>query len=208
MSSSEEVKITPENSEWWDNLYRSSVTPWDIGVPAPPFRTFLDSPYAVPPGKLLVPGCGSGYDCMPFLSRGFEVTGLDFSETAIQIAMEKFRDTGHLGTKGFLLHRDLFDIHEYRGYFDYVLEHTCFCAIHPSRRRSYMLAIKDALKPGGRLIALWWLLDQKGGPPYASSKDEIFDLFSENFSIDLAYDPADSVPDRKGRELFTLMTLL
>jgi methyl halide transferase len=208
MSTPEDNQITAEHSEWWDHLYRSSTTPWDLGVWAPPFRTFLDSPYALPPGKLLVPGCGSGYDCLLFLSRGFEVTGLDFSESAIRIAMEKFQDTGLLGTKGYLLHRDLFDIHEYAGYFDYVLEHTCFCAIHPSRRRSYSLVVKDLLKPGGKLIALWWLLDHKGGPPYAASKDEIFDLFSENFRIELAYEPADSIPDRKGRELFTLMTLL
>src|SRR5262249_4413213 len=131
MSSPPGSNVNPDSSHWWEGLYRAKTTPWDLGIWAPPLRTFLDSPYGLPPGKMLVPGCGTGFDCVLFASRGYEVTGLDFAPSAIEATTKKFEEAGLLGTKGFLLERDLFDIHEYDSYFDYVLEHTCFCAIHP-----------------------------------------------------------------------------
>jgi hypothetical protein len=33
-------------------------------------------------------------------------------------------------------------------------------------------------------------------------------LFSNYFNIDLAFEPADSVLERRGKELFTIMSLL
>ena len=208
MSTPQPVSVNPDDISWWEQLYRTNTTPWDIGSAAPPFNTFLTSPYKLPPGKMVVPGCGSGHDCLLFAQHGYEVTGVDFAPSAVQSTMQKFSQAGLLGTKGFLLQRDVFSIHEYDRYFDYVLEHTCFCAIHPSRRRTYAMTVRDLLKPGGRLIALWWLLSHKGGPPYAVDKNEIFELFSEYFHIELAFEPADSVPERRDHELFTVMRLL
>ncbi|MGH9547863.1 MAG: methyltransferase domain-containing protein, partial [Terriglobales bacterium] len=156
----------------------------------------------------VIPGCGTGHECLYFASHGFEVTGVDFARSAVEETMRKFSDAGLLGTKGFLLQRDLFNIHEYDHYFDYALEHTCFCAIHPSRRRTYVRTMHDLLKPGGKLVGLFWLLDHKGGPPFAVSRSDIFDLFADHFIIDLTFEPSDSVPERMGRELFTIMTAL
>jgi SAM-dependent methyltransferase len=208
MSTQQGRDSSVDDHKWWEQLYRNSVTPWELGAAAPPFNTFLSSPYAVEPGKIVVPGCGSGNECLLFAAHGFEVTGVDFALPAIEATMKKLSDAGLLGTKGFLLQRDIFNIHEYDQYFDYVLEHTCFCAIHPSRRRQYAMTVRDLLKPGGKFIALWWLLDHAGGPPFAVSKNEIFELFSNFFNIDLAFEPADSVPERRGKELFTIMSLL
>jgi SAM-dependent methyltransferase len=197
-----------DDLQWWESLYRSNTTPWELGACAPPLLTYLKSPYRVPPGKIAVIGCGTGHDSLLFAQAGFEVTGIDFAPSAVQATTKKFHDAGLLGTRGFLLQRDLFQIHEYDGYFDYVLEHTCFCAIHPSRRRTYVYTVRDLLKPGGKLIALFWLLDHRGGPPYAVNKSEIPDLFGKYFQIDFAYEPQDSVPSRQGQELFMQMTRL
>jgi len=209
MNAEEPRTYTVENREWWENLYQSKTTPWELGEAAPPFKSFLNSPYCVPPGKMLIPGCGTGNECLLFASHGFEVTGLDFAPSAAQATGRRLQAAGLLGTKGFLLQRDVFDIHEYDGYFDYVLEHTCYCAIHPTRRHTYAMTVRDLLKPGGKLIGLWWLLDHgKGGPPYSLDKTELFTTFQQFFNIDLAYIPGDSVPERKGKELFTVMTVL
>jgi len=173
---------------------------------APPFRTFLNSPYAVAPGTVAVLGCGAGHECMLFASRGFRVVGIDFAPSAIAITRAKFGEAGILEKTGFVLNKDIFDLHEHYGKFDYVVEHTCFCAIHPSRRPSYALSVQNLLKVGGKLIALWWLLDKPGGPPFAVDRHEIFALFKNNFTFDIVYEPHDSVPGRSGHELFTVMT--
>jgi methyl halide transferase len=203
------AKTTPtsvDQPEFWENLYRTNVTPWDLAGYAPPFRTFLNSPYAVPPGTVAVLGCGAGHECMLFASRGFRVVAIDFAPSAIALTRDKFAKVGILDQSGFVMQRDIFDLHECAGKFDYVVEHTCFCAIHPSRRASYALAVQDLLKIGGKLIALWWLLDKAGGPPFAVDKHEIFTLFKNNFSFDIVYEPQDSVAGRAGYELFTVMS--
>ncbi|MBI4532544.1 MAG: methyltransferase domain-containing protein [Candidatus Melainabacteria bacterium] len=197
---------TVDNIEFWGQIYQTGKLPWDLGGPAPPLKTFLKSPYKVPPASIAIPGCGTGHDCLLFANHGFQVTGIDFAPLAIQATHQKFIDAGIAGTSGFLLQRNLFDLDEYDGYFDYVLEHAMFNSIEPTRRRSYVHAVYDLLKPGGKLIALWWVLDRPGGPPFGIAKDALFSLFGQFFSFDIVHTPTDSAPGRQGHELFTLMT--
>lgn len=199
-------KATVDDPAWWDNLYRSRRTPWDIGKAAPPLETYLKSPYAVPTGKIAVLGCGTGHDCLLFTKYNFEVTGIDFAPSAIAATHQKFDKAGVSGTKGFLLERNVFDIHEYDGYYDYILEHCFFSAIDPANRRTYVYTVKDLLKPKGKLISLWWILNSKSGPPFTLHKDDIYSLFDADFTIDMAYQPTDSIPERKAAELITVMT--
>lgn len=198
---------TVDNWEYWENLYQVRKTPWELGTYAPPLKTFLDSPYAVSLGKIAVIGCGTGHDCMLFADYGFEVTGIDFAPSAVSATTAKFKQAGILGTKAFVLKRDIFGNHDYDHYFDYVLEHTCFCSIHPARRQAYAYTIRDLLKPGGKLIALWWLLERHGnGPPFALHENQLFENFKNLFEFGIVHRPHDSVPDRKNQELFTVMT--
>jgi len=198
--------LTVDDKDWWEQLYQAKRTPWDLGKPAPPLVTYLKSPYAPQPGRIAVPGCGRGHDCLPFLASGFEVTGIDFAPSAVQATYQKFQQVGMSGTKGYLLERNVFDIHEYDNYYDYVLEHCFFPAIDPSRRRTYVYTIADLLKPGGKLIGLWWLQESKSGPPFPLTKHDIYDLFDSRFTIDIAYAPNDSFPQRRDAELLTVMT--
>lgn len=203
------MELTPEKLEFWENLYQTKKTPWDLGKPAPPLATFLQSPYAMAPGKMAVLGCGRGHECVLFAQKGFQVTGIDFAPSAVAETTQRLSAAGCLGTSGFLLQKNFFDIHEYYGYYDYVLEHCAFCAIEPSMRRTYAWTVRDLLAPGGKFISLWWLVpEKKGGPPFHVHKSEIFDLFREHFSIDIAYEPKDSVAERRGQEYLTVMTKL
>ena len=206
MEKTQQATTGSENKDFWEALYQKKSTPWDLGKAAPPLVTFLKSPYAVPPGKIAVIGCGRGYECDLFARNGFEVTGVDFAPSAVQMTSKLLQDGGYLGKNAYMLERDFFEIHEYDGYYDYILEHCAFCAIDPSMRRTYAWTVRDLLRPGGKLISLWWLLpEKKGGPPFHVHKTEIFDLFGEHFDIEIVYEPQDSVPERKGQELLTVL---
>lgn len=199
---------TVDHKEFWEKLYQTNNTPWELKSPAPPLTTYLNSPYAVKPGSIAVLGCGTGQDCLLFAQRGFQVTGVDFAPSAIQATNKLFFEAGVAGKTGFLLERDVFQIHEYDGYFDYVLEHCFFSAIDPSRRRTYMATVRDLLKPGGKLIALWWTHDRPNGPPFGIAKDEMHSLIGEYFTIEIAYVPNNSAPGRTGNELLTVLSKL
>jgi methyl halide transferase len=198
--------LSVSDPEYWERMYKSGRVPWEIGGPSPALTTFLGSPYVVPSGKILVLGCGTGQDCMAFANCGFQVTGVDFAATAVQETYRKYTEAGVAGSNGFLLQRDLFDIHEYDGYFDYAFEHNCFNSIAPHRRRTYVRTVHELLKPEGKLLAVWWLFERGGGPPFALSRDELFRLFSDYFTFDLTFTPTNSPPGRQDKELFCVMT--
>jgi SAM-dependent methyltransferase len=200
--------LSVEDKEYWDVLYRTGRTPWELHAFAPPLKTFLDSPYAVPKGRVAVLGSGTGQDALLFARYGFEVVAVDFSPTAVAATQKLFQDAGVLNRTAWVMERNIFDLHDCAEQFDYVLENTCFCAIHPSRRNQYAFVARDLLKPNGKVIALFWTLDRKGsGPPYPVNSNEIFDCFKQSFSFDIVHIPPDSVPERSGKELFVLMSL-
>ena len=87
----------------WESLWHGGVfLPWDRGEASPALidvlaqRQDLVGSAVVAPGQLesnngprrkaLIPGCGVGYDCYLLQAQGWDVVGLDISETAIQRA--------------------------------------------------------------------------------------------------------------------------
>ena len=146
----------------WQARYQSGDTPWDEGAPHPALLDFIaeTGPFE---GRILVPGCGLGHDTRAVSTPANHVIGLDIAPGAVAKAMA-FPKTGR---EKYVL-ADLFDLApELRSSFDWVVEHTCFCAIDPSMRSAYAAAVAGALKPGGQLFAIFYLdPDRDRQPPY------------------------------------------
>ncbi len=190
--------MTVANSQYWENRYIEGTTGWDLGQAAPPFVSLLDSAAAPKPGKMAVLGSGSGYDALLFAARGFEVIGFDFAPSAIASATELAQNSS---ISAQFLQRNIFDLPaEFPHHFDYVLEHTCFCAIDPGDRQSYVQLVKSLLKPDGELIALFWAHNQPGGPPFGTTTAEIRHYFEPDFKINSLTLANNSVPQRQGQE--------
>ena len=84
-----------------------------------------------------------------------------------------------------------------------MIEQTCFCAIHPSRRLKYERLVFNILNVNGKLIGLWFPLDKNikdGGPPYGTTIDEVKNIFNNGWSICQEEFPLDSIKPRKNRE--------
>ena len=195
------------NSQYWENRYVDGTTGWDLGQAAPPFVSLLNSSVAPKTGKIAVLGSGSGYDAMLFAKAGFEVIGFDFAPSAItqSVALRAIASstalTQNSGISAQFLQRNIFDLPaEFPHYFDYVLEHTCFCAIDPSDRPAYVKLVKSLLKPSGELIALFWAHHMPGGPPFGVTTAEIRQYFESDFKINRLTLANNSVPQRHGQE--------
>jgi SAM-dependent methyltransferase len=152
-------------------------------------------------GEVLVPGCGSGHDVRALAARGARVIGLDLSATAISLARSFPASSDETYEQG-----DLFQLPpSWHGRFDWVVEHTCFCAIDPSLRSDFVRAISELLKPGGVFFAIFYLDPQADqGPPFRTSREEIAELFDPQFSLLEEWVPARSFEGRAGRELCQL----
>src|SRR5688500_11724819 len=64
--------------DFWDVRYRDGVTPWDAGGVPQRLREWLEKETSRL--RVLVPGCGSGYEVQAFAERGHDVLGIDFSD--------------------------------------------------------------------------------------------------------------------------------
>ena len=84
--------------------------------------------------------------------------------------------------------------------FDWIFEHTLFCAIQPRQRDDYVRAVTRWLKPGGSYLAVNYLIPDKDGPPFGTTRQELWDRFSPRFDLLEEWVPR-SYPNRTGLEL-------
>jgi SAM-dependent methyltransferase len=187
----------------WEAQYQRGDTPWDKGGPHPTLVDFLAAEKVA--GRVLVPGCGTGHDVRALAAHGAEVTGLDLAQGAIAKAQTFSRAGRECYVQG-----DLFALpREMHGVFDWVFEHTCFCAIDPGWREAYVRAVHAALRPGGRLLAVFYLDPGNDvpdeGPPFESTLGEIDRLFSPLFTLQREWRPARTYPHREDREWMRLL---
>jgi methyl halide transferase len=186
----------------WDAAYQHRETPWEKGKPHPGLVDFLagNGPLA---GEIFVPGCGSGQDVRALSTTANHVVGIDFASLAIA----KARARPKSANEEYLL-ADLFALpEELDGRFDWVFEHTCFCAIDSQRRSDYVATIVRLLKPKGKLLAIFFINPDhdEEGPPYRVSHVELEEYFGECFSVEREWVPTRTHPGREQRELMRVL---
>jgi SAM-dependent methyltransferase len=191
----------------WEQQYLSGETPWDKGAPAPGLVDFLDQPEREIAGKVIVPGCGLGHDVRLLAAAKAqpEVLGLDVSPSALEAARGFPLAAGERYAQG-----DWFGLpDQWLGAFDWVWEHTCFCAIDPSMREAYKESAYKVLRPGGRLLGVFYLdpYDDEhqpgGGPPHGVDEVDLVQQFTGDgrFSVEQKWCPQSAYPGREGKEL-------
>ncbi|BAW95625.1 thiopurine S-methyltransferase [[Synechococcus] sp. NIES-970] len=184
--------------DFWEEKYQTAQHRWDLGQAAPPLQDYWVREQAPSQGDLVVLGCGQGHDAIFLARQGLTVTGVDFAPTAIAAARDLAQKNEVTLT---LLEENIFDLPKsHKSHFDYLFEHTCFCAIAPEQRPDYVTLAASILKPGGKLYGIFYTHNREGGPPFGSTPQELVDLFSPAFEI-LSLDPIhNSIPSRQGDE--------
>lgn len=191
-----EQNDTPRDAAYWQAIYEEGDIGWDKGLPAPPFvRVLNERPF--PEGsRVLVPGCGLGHEVLFLAGLGYQVTAVDFAESAVFGLKSRI---GELPVT--VLQRDIFSLREdHAGAFDVVLEHTCFCAIPLEMRRRYADVMHGVLADAGRLVGLFYETDAEDGPPFKTTQEDIDQYFSPHFEIVSLEQPSDSFEGRLGKE--------
>lgn len=185
----------------WNARWESKDTPWDLAAPSPPLARALRERLVAPPGRAVVVGCGAGHDARAVAAAGFETVGIDVSPAAVARAREIAEREGSAARFEVA---DLFDLPARLRGADVAVEHTLFCAVHPESRDRYVDAVADLLRPGGRLLALFWLIRTETGPPFGASEAEVRHRFGRRFRFVHAERPADSLASRPHEMLCVL----
>jgi hypothetical protein len=198
----------------WEMRYQSGDTHWDKGAPAPGMVDFLSGHPELPRGTVAVPGCGFGHDARAWADFGFNATGFDIAPSAVRGAAELTREREKPPLRNFVAYATKFGMppnapafspgdflrDDPPFEFDYVFEHTLFCAIDPASRDRYVEALLRWLKPGGTYLAINYMICDPGGPPFPSTREELWRRFRPRFHLIDQWIPR-SYHNRTGREL-------
>jgi len=174
--------------EFWTVRYSAGKTPWDFGGVPSALKSFLERSSV--PGRVLIPGCGSGYEIQAFHAAGYDVSAIDFSPAAVEQAKRLLGDLAERVILGdFFTH----DFGQRR--FDLIYERTFLCSMTPARWPEYLNRMADLLLPGGKLIGVF-LYGQRlsSGPPFPLTEPEAEQLFKKRFELVRSDVMTDSLP--------------
>ena len=125
----------------------NSPAPWD--TKAPKDNVIGWCALGLVHGDVLDIGCGLGDNAIYLAQRGFAVTGLDISPTALDIAAGRATEAGATLT---LTRGDATTLHGYTGAFDTVVDSGMFHCLDDAGQRAYAAAAHRATRPGATLL--------------------------------------------------------
>lgn len=184
--------------EFWEKRFRENFTPWDAGrVPAALAQFLKTEPRGQ---RVLIPGCGSGYEVRAFEEAGFETLAIDFAPAAVDRARQTLGPLAHLVR---LLDFFAFDP---GAPFDLVYERAFLCALPRRMWLGYAPRVAELLRPGGRLAGFFYFDDTERGPPFGLKVGELESLLGEHLDRIADAVVGDSIPIFAGKERWQVWT--
>ena len=185
--------------DFWEKRFRENFTPWDAGgVPSGLARFLATEPRG---RRVLIPGCGSGYEVRAFAQAGHDVLAVDFAPAAVERARSIL---GPLADRVRLA--DFFEA-DLGAPCDLVYERAFLCSLPRPLRPRYAGRVAELLGPRGRIAGFFFFEDGERGPPFGLKSGELESLLSERF--EQAEDKAvhDSIPIFAGKERWKIWRL-
>jgi SAM-dependent methyltransferase len=147
------------NREHWDERYGTEELIWK----AEPNRFLVEELDALPPGRALDVACGEGRNAVWLASKGWRVTGADFSRAGLAKAQRLATDRGVEVT---WVEADVVEWRPPTASFDLVV--VMYLHLPAEQRRRALAHAAAALAPGGVLLVVGHdtsnLLKGTGGP--------------------------------------------
>jgi SAM-dependent methyltransferase len=163
-----------DSGQWWDASYRDRTAPWDIGRPQAAFARLAEEGRWS--GTVLDSGCGSGEHTLLAASLGLPSLGVDVAETALGMALAKWKERG--GPAEFAL-ADALHLARLDRTFDTVLDCGLFHTFDGDEQRAYVASLAAATEPGANLFVLCF---REGAPesegPHPISEAELRAAFA------------------------------
>jgi SAM-dependent methyltransferase len=161
-------------------LYRVGLVFWRRRTPPPDLIALTEGPKALPPGRALDLGCGTGTDTIYLASHGWDVTAIDATPKALAIARANATGTGV--TPRFL-HGDVTRLSELGigSGFTLLLDFGCFHTLPDDLRPAYVQSVSDVAAPGATLLLYGFRRPPRAAPLHAGvTVDEIRHRFTSS----------------------------
>jgi SAM-dependent methyltransferase len=157
----------------YDEEYRTSRPPWDIGIPQPALAKVVDDGAMKGP-RVLDVGCGSGTLSLELARRGFEVMGVDISGVAIEQARAK------AAAAGLPVRFEVGDARELlAGQFDSIVDCGLLHSVHrlgPGEAQKYLALLPGLAAPGATVFVV--AVSVESGQSFGVTEEYLRDAFS------------------------------
>jgi SAM-dependent methyltransferase len=185
--------------DFWEKRFRENFTPWDAGrVPSELVRFLAAEPRG---RRVLIPGCGSGYEVRAFAEAGHDVLAVDFAPAAVERARQTL---GSLSDRVRLA--DFFEA-DFGASYDLVYERAFLCSLPRALRPRYAERVAELLVPRGRIAGFFFFEDGERGPPFGLKAGELELLLSDRLEETEDGAVQDSIPVFAGKERWKVWTL-
>lgn len=163
--------------DFWDTRYAGGVMPWDARRVPPMLSGWVVAQAERLRGaRVLVPGCGSGYEVRCFAEAGCEVLGIDFSDAALEAARRE------LGALAYLVRKaDFFGFDGDVAPFDVMYERALLCALPRRDWAAWGRRVATLVAPGGLLAGFYFFDDNAKGPPFGIDQGTLKALLEPGF---------------------------
>lgn len=134
-------------NKWWNDFYsnKDNPVPFFENIPDENLISYFDSGI-LNKGKALDIGCGNGRNSLYLAQNGWDVIGIDFSNTTIEWAIETAKASS---INVDFLCQSIFEFENELDSFDFIYDSGCFHHIKPHRRNQYLNIILKYLKKDG-----------------------------------------------------------
>jgi SAM-dependent methyltransferase len=184
----------------FENRYKNGDLPWNIKrADFNLINVVTNEP--IPIGKAIDIGCGTGDNAVWLANQGFNVTGIDYSQNAVEMAKAKADEKGAQNTRFFFL--DILNDKIPRGPYSFVFDRGCFHSFDsPEEQKKYAKRAADLLMNGGLWLSLVGSYDDgrfDQGPPKRTVKDiatAVEPYFEIQYIKTGRFDSNDAVPSK------------
>jgi SAM-dependent methyltransferase len=163
-------------------MYRVGYTPWE-GHPIPTkLRELGEGPGALPKGRALDIGCGTGDSSVFLAKNGWDVTGVDFVEKALRRARAKSEAAG---VRVRFFRGDITRLRELgvEGPFGLLIDNGCFHGLSDDARGAYLREVSAVSAPGAHLVLMAFATGRRGPGPRGVDRPEIEQRFSSGWRL-------------------------
>ena len=152
--------------------YLFGFKPWDSGVTPPELIEVVEGERALPPGKALDLGSGTGTNSIYLAQQGWDVTAVDFMPRAMAAARHKATVAG---VQPRFLEGDVtqLDALGVGGGYTLLFDLGCYHSIPHEHRPAYARGVTAAAAPGATLLLFGFSPNQMRFGPSGMTHDEI-----------------------------------
>ncbi len=191
----------------FQSAYSSSEPPpWDSGVVPPEVRALVEGSAPLPPSRALDVGCGTGVSSAYLAANGWQVTGVDWVEAALEQARARALAAGlppdnprflraDAGAPGFLADHPPLALW---------LDVGCLHGFGPAARIHYAAHAARLVAPGGTLLLYAFGPTELDGQAAGLTQADVEALFGAAFALAAAAHGREATDETRPSAWYTL----